>query len=233
MIRLLRAEWMKLRTFCLVLPIAAAVLLLGVISAFWYMNFRETPGGAYATMSVMYFFLSFTLMLSVTLLTSVMASTEHETKVWNRICTIPVAKPKIYLSKWIVACLLLFIEVSLIIAGTIVLWKLLFHEPAPLEIIVKQPLYCFCAVLAFISIQTWLSTVFANQSIAIGAGAAGSMASLFLARSTFPVLHYMPWTYPALSTPLLPGHGRWVLAGLAVGVVLLAAGCWHFNRKEW
>ncbi|CAH0122393.1 hypothetical protein PAE9249_04943 [Paenibacillus sp. CECT 9249] len=233
MIKLIRTEWMKLRTFCLVLPVIAAFLLLGVTSGFWYINFREAPGGVYSTMSVMYFFLSFTLMLSATLLSSVIASTEHETKGWNRVCSLPVGKSKIYISKWIVTCMLLLAEVLVIIAGTFVLWKLMFHEPAPLEILIKQPLYCFLAGFAFLSIQMWLSTVFANQSIAISAGTAGSMASLFLARSTFPVLQYMPWTYPALSTPLVPGHWHWIVAGLAVGVVLLAAGCWHFTRKDW
>lgn len=233
MIKLMRAEWMKMRGLCLLLPVLASTLLLGMSGGLWFMNYREGPGGMFSIFSVQYFFLSMTMMLSITILASVAASAEHEAAGWKLLCALPVSKPKMLVSKFIVVFLLAAMEALLIAAGTLVMWKLASNEPVPWDMLIKQPLYCLLAAAAFASIQVWLSAVCPNQSIPIGLGVVGSVSGLFLARSSWEVVHYLPWTYPALSTPLMPDHLPWVLAGSLLGGLLLMAGARHFAGMEW
>lgn len=233
MIKLLQMEWLKIRRFCLVFPVLASFFFLVMVGGLWYFNYREGPAGAFSVFSIQYFFLSMTVMLSITILASVMASTEHEAKGWRLLSTLPVAKQKIIISKFIFVFLLVAVEVLLIIAGTAGMWKLASQEQIPWDIMISQPVYCLLAAGAFMSIQVWLSSVFFNQSIPIGLGVTGSISSLFLARSNSDILRYLPWAYPALSSPLITDHLQWVVVGVALGVVLLLAGVQQFTRMEW
>ncbi len=226
-------EFLKIRRFCILLPALAAIFLLFMTGGLWFLNYRGGPGGLFSAFSVMYFFLTLTLMLSTTILASIIAFNEHETKTWSLVCTLPISKIKIYISKFSIVSLLILFEVVLIVAGTSIIWMFIANEPIPWDIVIKQPLYCFFASIAFISIQTWLSTFFQNQSIPIGFGVLGSISSLFLARSDFSYFHYLPWSYPALSTPLIADHLQWVIMGITTGVVLLIIGSLHFNKLEW
>ncbi|MFO1441851.1 ABC transporter permease [Bacillus sp. Bva_UNVM-123] len=233
MINLLHVEFLKIKRICLWIPVVAAFFLLFMTGGFWYMNYREGPGGLFSAFSVMYFFLAIIFLLSATIIASIQASNEHENNMWNLLNALPVSKMKIYLNKVIVIYLLLLFEVLLIILGTSIIWMLVSDDPVPWDIVIKQPLYCFLASLAVINLQIWISIRFVNQSVPIGVGVFGSIASLFLARSNFEYFKYLPWSYPALSTPLIPDHFQWVIFGILTGGVLLILGTLHFTRLEW
>ncbi|GIQ70397.1 ABC transporter permease [Xylanibacillus composti] len=230
---LLQVEWLKMRRFCFIFPVLASLFHLLLVGGLWYFNFREGAGGEFSIFSVQYFFLSITLMFSITILASVVASTEHEAKGWKLLSALPVAKQNIIIAKLVVVFLLVALEVLLIITGTAVLWKLVSKEAIPWDILLKQPIYCLIAAGGFMNIQVWLSAVSSNQSIPVGLGVTGSISSLFLARSNLELLHYLPWTYPALSSPLVLDHQQWVVAGMVTGVVVWLVGVRHFTRIEW
>lgn len=233
MMKLIQVEWLKLRRFCVVFPALAAFFLLTMVGGLWYFNYREGVGGVFSIFAVQYFFLSITLMLSITILASVTASTEHEAKGWKLLIALPAAKRNIMITKFIVVFLLVAFEVLLIIAGTAVMWKLASNETIPWDFMFQQPLYCLLAAGGFIAVQVWLSTAFSNQSISVGFGIAGSISSLFLARSNMGIMHVFPWAYPSLASPLIPDHKQWVVAGVVTGVFFLLAGVRHFTRIEW
>lgn len=233
MIRLLQTEWFKLRKPGLLIPFAAAVMLTAMTGGLWYFNYREGPGGAFSIFAVQFFFLSITMMLSITIISSIAASVEHESGGWKHLCALPVSRIKIWASKFLIVYTLAALETALVIAGTVLLWKLAVPDAIPWDIVVRQPVYCLLSAAGFTAIQVWLSTVFSNQSIAIGAGVSGAVAGFFLARSQLEATHYLPWAYPTLATPLIPGHLTWIVLGAAIAVVVLATGALHFKRIEW
>ena len=83
MLELMRAEGLKLKLLCRWMPVIQGIILIGMTALEWYLYFRQGPGGIYAGFAVMYMFLSFVFLLGITLLASIMAGTEHETKAWK------------------------------------------------------------------------------------------------------------------------------------------------------
>ncbi|MEI0739539.1 hypothetical protein VQ056_27865 [Paenibacillus sp. JTLBN-2024] len=76
-------------------------------------------------------------------------------------------------------------------------------------------------------------TVFSNQALPLAIGIFGSISSLFLARSRSFIIHLLPWSYPALSSPLVPGHVQWIWISLGVGLLLSVSGAFMFARREF
>ncbi|GED15412.1 ABC transporter permease [Aneurinibacillus migulanus] len=230
--RLLLAEGMKLKRICLWLPLISAVILNVVTAVEWYLYFRQGPGGVYAGFSVMFLFLSFILLLSITLLTSIISSTEHDTGSWKQLCALPISRMYIYLSKTILVISLHFLTIVFILLGIVLLWIFYTSKPIPWGFMIKQLIYCYLASLPVLAIQQWLSTQFQNQAIPIAFGVMGAMSSLFLARTESNVVHMLPWAYAPLSTPLLDEHMQWVYMGVISGIALIIAGALRFAKSE-
>lgn len=229
----LHAEGLKLKRLCRLIPFLQGAILLSMTALEWYLYFRQGPGGVYAGFAVMYLFLSFVFLLGITLLASMMAGTEHETRAWKQLLAMPVPKGSIYLAKFLWIFLLQLGTVVITIVGMSVIWMLYTSDPIPWKIMILQPLFVCLSSVPMIAIQLWLSTVFANQALPLALGIFGSVSSLFLARSSSPLIHLLPWSYPALSSPLIPGHMQWVGISLGVGLILLLLGTLLFSRREF
>lgn len=52
-------------------------------------------------------------------------------------------------------------------------------------------------------------------------------------RSRSFIIHLLPWSYPALSSPLIPGHVQWIWISLGVGLSLSVLGAFMFARREF
>lgn len=230
---LLRAEGLKLKRLCRLIPLIQGIILISMTGLEWYLYFRQGPGGVYAGFAVMYMFLSFVFLLGITLLASIMAGTEHETRAWKQLLAMPVPKGSIYLAKLVWIFLLQLCTVVITVVGMCVIWVLYTNEPIPWKIMILQPLFVSLSSVPMMAIQLWLSTVFANQALPLALGIFGSVSSLFLARSSSPVIHLLPWSYPALSSPLIPGHMQWIGISLGVGLMLSILGTLMFTRREF
>ncbi|MEK3731957.1 ABC transporter permease [Paenibacillus sp. FSL M8-0334] len=230
---LLHAEGLKLKRLCRLIPLIQGIILISMTALEWYLYFRQGPGGVYAGFAVMYMFLSFVFLLGITLLASIMAGTEHETRAWKQLLAMPVPKGSIYLAKLVWIFLLQLCTVVITVVGMCVIWVLYTNEPIPWKIMILQPLFVSLSSVPMMAIQLWLSTVFANQALPLALGIFGSVSSLFLARSSSPVIHLLPWSYPALSSPLIPGHMQWIGISLGVGLMLSILGTLMFTRREF
>ncbi|MUG67362.1 ABC transporter permease subunit [Paenibacillus campinasensis] len=230
---LLHAEGLKLKRLCRLIPLIQGIILISMTALEWYLYFRQGPGGVYAGFAVMYMFLSFVFLLGITLLASIMAGTEHETRAWKQLLAMPVPKGSIYLAKLVWIFLLQLCTVVITVVGMCVIWVLYTNEPIPWKIMILQPLFVCLSSVPMMAIQLWLSTVFANQALPLALGIFGSVSSLFLARSSSPVIHLLPWSYPALSSPLIPGHMQWIGISLGVGLMLSILGTLMFTRREF
>ncbi|MEI0739540.1 ABC transporter permease [Paenibacillus sp. JTLBN-2024] len=99
---LIRAEGLKLKRLCRLIPFLQGIILISMTALEWYLYFRQGPR-VYAGFAVMYMFISFVFLLGITILASIMAGTEHETKAWKQLLAMPIPKGSIYLAKllWI------------------------------------------------------------------------------------------------------------------------------------
>lgn len=232
-LELMRAEGLKLKRLCRWIPFIQGITLISMTALEWYLYFRQGPGGVYAGFAVMYMFISFVFLLGITLLASIIAGTEHETRAWKQLLAMPVPKGSIYLTKLAWILILQLCTVVITVVGMCLIWILYTNEPLPWRIMLLQPLFVCLSSLPMMALQLWLSTVFANQALPLAIGIFGSISSLFLARSSSSIIHLLPWSYPALSSPLIPGHLQWVGISLGVGLLLSFVGAWIFARREF
>lgn len=232
-LELMRAEGLKLKQLCRWMPLIQGIILISMTALEWYLYFRQGPGGIYSGFAVMYLFLSFIFLLGITLLASIMAGTEHETKAWKQLLAMPVPKGSVFLAKMAWIFILQLCTVIITIAGMCMIWVLYSDEPIPWGIMILQPLFACLSTLPMMAIQLWLSTVFSNQALPLAIGIFGSISSLFLARSHSFVIQILPWSYPSLSSPLIPGHMQWIGISLGIGGLLSVLGALLFARREF
>lgn len=230
--RIVLAEGMKLKRICWWLPVLQALILTFMTALEWYLYFRQGPDGIYTGFAVMWMFLSFVMLLGTTLLASIISGIEHDTRTWKHLLALPVPRSYVYLGKAVWIAVLQALTALLTIAAMTAIWLLYTSNPIPWGLMLKQPLFAFLAQLPVLAIQLWLSTRLANQAIPLTAGIFGSIASLFLARTEVPLLKALPWAYPALSSPFIPGHLIWLAVGLAVGTLILGLSAAYFARRE-
>lgn len=235
MLRLLSADWLKLKK----IPVLGTILIgsiglsvvLAVQSYFWGDKISESKG--IFIVAILNLFLHFTLMVISTLLSSIIAGNEHDSNSWKKIFSLPISRIYIFFSKTILVISLLAITSLLILLGSIIIWSIFagFNQII-WTLLLKQITFSFLASLPTIAIQIWLSLCIRNQAVPILIGIIGAVSSLFLARSSSILLNFLPWSYSPLSTPLLPHSIDWVWKGLLVGLLVLVLGAVRFSKQE-
>lgn len=226
------AEFMKIKPVCLWIPLISAFILIAFTCLEWYLYFRQGEAGIYAGLNVVYMFLSFTVLLAISLLCSIIAETEHENQSLKMIFAMPVRRSDFYFAKAICAGILMLVCSLLIIGGFSAIWLIYTDKPLPFYFLVKQVMGCLAASLPVLAIQLFLSLRFSNQTIPLGVGVAGAISSLFLARFGGGILYFLPWVYPSMASPFMGGYIYWIILGLVAGVGLLGAGAIYFHRME-
>ncbi|WP_068983399.1 ABC transporter permease [Lysinibacillus xylanilyticus] len=235
MLRLLLADWQKLKKIPVLGTILIGIIgLCGVVSVqsyFWSDKVSESKG--IFIIAILNLFLHFTLMVIATLLPSIIAGNEHDSNNWKKIFSLPISKIQIFFSKAILVISLLAITSLLIVLGSIVIWSTFVgFDQIIWTLLLKQIAFSFLASLPTIAIQLWLSLSIKNQAVPILIGIIGAVSSLFLARSSSTMINFLPWSYPPLSTPLLPNSIDWVWKGLLVGLLIFILGAVKFSKQE-
>lgn len=169
-----------------------------------------------------------TLLIGLTILTSMIATIEHQTNAWKLTVALPVSKRTIYFSKVILSFLLLTLSCLLLFVGTIVLGiTLKLGMDIPFLYLLKKSYFPFLAAMPLLSIQIWLSITIKNQAIPLTIGILGTILTLY--GGSFP--DWFPWKWPMLSNqwnePLY-----FVVFGLITGIILTLLSMMDFNRKD-
>ncbi len=232
MIRVIQAEGLKLKKLTFAMPVIVSVIFISMTALEWYLYFRSGPGGIYSAFNVMYLFLSFTVLLEISILSSLIATTEHEALGWKWMCSLPVSRVHFLLAKAFWVIVLLFITALIIVIGVVALWILYTDRPLPVQFLVEQTFSSFLAGLPVLAIQLWLSVQWVNQSFPLSVGILGSISSLFISRSQIEILHFLPWAYPGRVTPFFPDYLNWLGLSIAFGLILLGLGGCFFSRKD-
>lgn len=229
---MLSAEFLKMKKICLWIPVISAVILLLFTCMEWYLYFRQGEAGVYTGLNVVYLFLSFTMLLTISLLCSVFFETEHQAQGMKMIFSMPVSRRAFYFIKALWVIILMLICCSLILLGASLIWIVYTNERLPFLFLTKQVFGCFAASLPVLGIQLFLSARFANQTFPLAAGAIGAISSLFLARFGTKLLYVLPWAYPSMASPFIKGYTNWIILGVTLGLIILLLGSIRFGAME-
>jgi hypothetical protein len=230
--RLFSVEFYKAQKICYIIPIVGAVVLILFTCLEWYLYFRQGETGIYAGLNIIYMFLSFTMLLTISLLCSVVSETEHQAQGLKFLFATPVNRTAFYFAKAVWVLVLMLGYSILILGGFCVIWLLYTDKVLPFEFLTKQIFGCLAASFPVLSIQLFLSLYFPNQTIPIGIGVTGAISSLFLPRITQDVLYILPWAYPSMASPFIDGYTTWIAIGIGLGLILFAAGALRFRALE-
>ncbi|PYI53748.1 ABC transporter permease [Paenibacillus flagellatus] len=235
MLRVLSTEWLKIRRkmiwFLIVLGPAGVVGLqaanYGLRYDYLMKRYAADPWGSLidnvALLTVP------TLFIGLAILASMTAGIEHQTNAWKQTLALPVKKSHVFLAKFALAMLLLFVSCSVLAVGTVLLGATLGFNPAdaPYGLLLERSFYPYLAVMPFIALQTWLSVTMNNQAVPLTVGIVGTVFSMFASRFE----DWMPykWAYlqNAADNPLYS-----VLPGVALGLVVIGVGLLEFVRKD-
>ncbi len=167
------------------------------------------------------------LMLGLTIITSMIASIEHQTNAWKQLLALPISKFRVFTGKFLLAAVLLFISSTLLFVGIIILGLFLkFGLAIPLLTLLKMVYLPYFAAMPFIAFQTWLSITVKNQAIPLTTGILSTILSL--AAFNFP--DWFPWNWLYLESWGSPLYSA--IAGLCLGFILYMLGLIDFGRKD-
>lgn len=101
MLKIFISEKMKFKKICYFIPLISSLILILFTCIEWYGYFRKTSVGIYGVFNVLYLFLPFMMLLTITILSSIIAEIEHKAGAWKVIFSLPLRQSKIYICKLI------------------------------------------------------------------------------------------------------------------------------------
>ena len=231
--RLFFAEFYKTRRICYIVPSVSAVVLILFTCLEWYLYFRQGDSGIYAGLNIIYMFLSFSMLLTISLLCSMVSETEHQSQGLKFLFASPVNRTALYVTKAVWVIVLMLWYSILVLGGFCLIWLLYTDKILPFSFLNKQIFGCLAASFPVLSIQLFFSISIPNQTLPLGLGVTGAISSLFLPRITHgDVLYILPWSYPSMSSPFIEGYTTWIAIAVGSGLILLAAGAMGFRSLE-
>ncbi|MUG24618.1 ABC transporter permease subunit [Paenibacillus macerans] len=178
--------------------------------------------------------------LSATLAASVIANIEHQANGWKQALSFPVARSKIYLSKFIWLNAGLLVSVTVFLIGMVLLGKLLgFGVEVPWGLLAGDCYGMLIAVFPIAAAQFWLSMTLKNQAFSILVGSVSAMMGLFLAAAQ--TTRWFPLAYPVQASTVIlryegiglnPDFPVYLAISLGLGIILLFGGAMHFAARD-
>ncbi|QAY67251.1 ABC transporter permease [Paenibacillus protaetiae] len=174
------------------------------------------------------YFVPVSLFLGCTLVSSLLANVEHGTSSWKQLLALPISRLAVFSSKFAVSVLLLTSSCALLAAGTAVLgFALGSGGEMPVGGLLRLSFCPFLASWPMLALMLWLCLSFKNQALPITFGVVASVGSLF----TMSLSEWLPLNWPAAA--YRGDHAvLFVGAGIVFGMIILALGLLHFNRKD-
>lgn len=170
-----------------------------------------------------------TLFVGLAIVASMTAGIEHQTNAWKQTLALPVTRTQLFAGKFLLNALLLLCSSTLIVIGSVAL-GLCFGFPfadIPFVRLLEVAYYPYLAVMPFLALQVGLSVIMHNQALPLTVGIAGTVFSMFSTRFEDWMPYKWPYLVNAADRPLDS-----VAAGVALGVVVFAAGALEFARRD-
>ena len=186
----------------------------------------------------------FVMPLYITLETALVAGLDHSGNQWKSLLARPVPRWTLYVAKLTVVIVMTVISTAVLLCGILIDGAILTRLrpdvhvgfPVPWSAVLRD-----CAQVAGLSfpaltIQHWVSVRWRSFSVAFAFGVKATVfcgCAFAIGRQIGGRLQYLPWALPIL--PLTEGSddlGSVLLIAAAAGLVVTAAGCWDFGRRE-
>ncbi|QJC50493.1 ABC transporter permease subunit [Paenibacillus albicereus] len=169
------------------------------------------------------------LFIGLALVASLSAGVEHAAGGWKQLLALPLTRMQVFAAKTIVLLLLLLLSCTLLLAFTLAFGFALGFglEGLPWLDLLRQSYAPYAAAMPFVALQIGLSLAMSNQAAPMTIGVLGMVVSMFGVLLPDWVPYNWPWLALESATAL-----RAAAAGLTGGLLLLAAGCIHFTRKD-
>jgi lantibiotic transport system permease protein len=252
LLRALRAEVLKMkRTVALKMVLAAPlavvlpVLFLASQAPFSMLKFNGIRN-KWTVLSLLTLRVWALLMmpLYVTLETALLAGLDHSENHWKSLLARPVPRWTLYAAKLVVATALtaaatLVLLCGILIDGAIlarIQTEVVFGSQVPWAAIFRDGARVMGLGFLALAIQHWMSLRWRSFSAATGAGMVAVVAGVFAfaaGQQSGGWPRYFPWALPMLVLARQPLHVETALwINVAVGLLVAAAGCLDFSRRE-
>ena len=229
MIALVFTELQKLRGSLALLVAVAAPALPGLLvmlallsndrAASWTDTFRFA-------LPLWALFLAPMVIASFTALT---AQIEHRGHGWDHLLALPIARWRIFAAKTIVT-LAAVVVMTVLVIGFASLGTLLggmLGPGAPSEVfpwakLIEQGALMTGSMTTLVAIQLWVALRFANFVVPLVVGIGGTLVALAVMITRTQQAEWFPWVLP-FNTLVTPAPERYAMAGLVIGLAILAA----------
>lgn len=168
------------------------------------------------------------ILFGTTILASMIAGIEHQMNSWKQVLALPVSRFHVYLAKFILNTFLMLVSCSILAVGSIGLGLALkFGTDFSIGDVLQKSFYPLFAGLPILALQLWLSITMKNQAIPLTVGIVGTIVSMF----AMALPDWMIWKWPLLINEAnIPEYS--VIAGVSIGVLLLACSVFDFIRRD-
>jgi lantibiotic transport system permease protein len=252
LLRALHAETLKMkRTIALKMVLIAPlvvvlpILFLASQAPFSTLNFNGIRNKwTVLALLTLRFWALLMMPLYITLETALIAGLDHSENQWKSLLARPVPRWTLYVAKLMVvmamtAAAMLVLVCGILMDGAIlarVQTEVVFGSPAPWAAIFRDGARVTGLGFLALTIQHWVSLRWRSFAVATGAGIVAMIAGCFAfaaGQQAGGWPQYFPWALPMLLLGRQPRHieaALWI--SIALGLVVAAAGCLDFGRRE-
>lgn len=229
---LMKAEFFKMKRqwiwSLVVLGPAGILFLQSVYFMFRYDHISENYNGMlWEALSI--YILDFSpavIILGISIITSALANMEHSESVFKQLLSLPVDKWKVFLSKFLMAFILLLTSCAILSFGTIAVGLMLgFGSDIPFALITAISFFPYLSALPILALQICLAIMFNNQGIALSVGVFSAV--IIMLSDNMPV--WLPIVWPTL-IGVNPAFA--LICGLLLGILLIAFATVDFVRRD-
>ena len=239
-VRLVRAEWLKLRRsliWLLILAVPLMVFVLGVAIIATGNSTSEWDRMAMSGAAIWRFFL---LPMTATALTALMAQLEHGSRGWSYMLALPHRKTSVFTAKALIviavmALISLLVGISNIASGIVAGWLApdeAMQGPVPIVLLSKILLKMWLTGWLVVAIQFAVAMRFASFAVPVVVGIAGTFVAV-VATSAKQGL-YFPWL---MATNILNADAgkaeQALIMGSVGGALLFALSILWLARRDW
>ncbi|GIN93683.1 ABC transporter permease [Siminovitchia terrae] len=243
---LVQTDFKKMNKYVFLLPfVSCAFVLLFASLSIKYNPVDEFPWESYLLQ--MSTTCSIFLPISMTMICSHIANSEHRYNMWKQTFTFPLRKSGIYFAK-LIECIIAEIAffVSLMIGFIFIGFIFLETDVSLINLILKVFVSLFIAYIPIIAFQLWLSLIIKNQAFPISIGILLAIFSYTFYVFPFDIGRLLPWTFPSSVLPIqlvideaqnmsiiqTTNPAMYVGLSLIVGALIIFISMLHFTKRD-
>jgi hypothetical protein len=182
--------------------------------------------------------------LYITLETTLIAGLDHSENQWKSLLARPVPRWTVYVAKLMVVVAMTAISTFILLCGILIDGAVLariqsevvFGSPLPWPAIFRDGVQVMGLAFLALTIQHWVSLRWRSFSVSVGTGIVAIVVGVFAVAAQQQGgswFQYFPWALPMLVLARQPRSiEAALLISITLGLVIVAAGCLDFSKRE-